>query len=129
MKFALIAALALAPLSAVAQDVTGNWRSQPGETGAYVTVQMGPCSNDANQRCGQITGVFEGDGSPGNQEIVGRPIIWGMQPAGAGSWDNGTIWAPDQDKTYSSKMDLSGNNLSVSGCVLFICRSQTWTRI
>ena len=52
-----------------------------------------------------------------------------MQPTNPGNWAQGTIWAPDQDKTYDSKMSLSGNTLEVSGCVLFICRSQNWTRM
>ena len=38
-------------------------------------------------------------------------------------------WAPDRDKVYSSKMELSGSILEVSGCVFGICRAQTWTRV
>jgi len=52
-----------------------------------------------------------------------------MKPKGGGSYTGGRIWAPDVDKTYRSKMALSGNRLKVSGCVGPICRSQNRTRI
>ena len=53
----------------------------------------------------------------------------GLQAKGGGSYSGGKIWAPDTDKTYRSKMTLSGNALKVSGCVGPICRGQTWTRL
>jgi len=64
-------------------------------------------------------------------EIVGKTIIADMVPDGANEWGDGTIWAPDDDKTYDSSMELSGNTLEVSGCVLggIICRGQDWTRL
>ncbi|MEL7184660.1 MAG: DUF2147 domain-containing protein, partial [Pseudomonadota bacterium] len=66
-----------------------------------------------------------------NTSIVGRQIIWDMQPQGGGAYGGGRIWAPDQDKTYRSKMSLNGNRLKVEGCVLggAICRGQTWSRV
>lgn len=129
-KIILAAALAFcAPIAAQAQDITGTWKSEPGETGSYITVAIAACEANAAQTCGTITGVFNADGSVGEQEIVGEPIIWDMQATTPNNWAQGTIWAPDTDKTYNSKMSLSGDNLEVSGCVLFICRGQTWTRM
>jgi uncharacterized protein (DUF2147 family) len=58
----------------------------------------------------------------------GRQIVWDMEPRGNGSYRDGQIYAPDRDRTYSSNMTLSGDTLSVEGCVMFICRAQTWTR-
>jgi uncharacterized protein (DUF2147 family) len=47
-----------------------------------------------------------------------------------GVYDDGKVWSPDRDKTYSSDMTLSGNSLAVRGCVLGICRDGgTWTRV
>jgi len=68
---------------------------------------------------------------PAESDIVGKSIIEKMKSAGEKTWKNGTIWAPDDDKTYSAKMELVGDNtLKVSGCVLrFICRGQEWTRV
>jgi uncharacterized protein (DUF2147 family) len=64
-----------------------------------------------------------------NYEHAGKPIIWDMAQDGDGTWSGGKIWAPDRDKTYNSKMELSGADLKVSGCVLVICRGQTWRKV
>ena len=65
-----------------------------------------------------------------NRTIIGRDIILGMQIKGNGKYAGGTIWAPDTDKTYSSKMTLEGDALVVKGCVaVFLCRGQNWTRL
>ena len=32
-------------------------------------------------------------------------------------------------KIYNSKMSLSGNTLSVSGCILIFCKAQNWTKV
>lgn len=65
-------------------------------------------------------------------ELRGKLMIRDMEPDGTQSWDNGTIWAPDDDETYSSKMELTGTNfLTISGCVMagLICRGQDWIRV
>lgn len=110
--------------AAMADPVVGTWKSQPGETGGYIHVKIAPCGSNI---CGTITKVVGND----NTSIVGRKIINGMKANGGGKYSGGTIWAPDTDKTYKSKMALSGNKLKVSGCVAggIICRSQSWTRL
>jgi uncharacterized protein (DUF2147 family) len=46
-----------------------------------------------------------------------------------GRWTGGTVWAPDDDRTYRARMRREGSGLVVEGCVLggAICRGQTWT--
>lgn len=124
MRTLIIAGLlALGASAAAAADpVTGTWKTQTGETGGYAHVAMAPCGGKI---CGKIVKVVGNS----NTSIVGKPIIWGMNAKGDGRYSGGKVWAPDQDKTYNSKMSLNGNALKVSGCVLGICRSQTWTRI
>ena len=117
-----VAALALSAGAALADPVVGTWKSQPGETGGYIHVDIAPCSGKI---CGTITKVVGND----NTSIVGKPIIWDMANNGNGKYSGGKIWAPDNDKTYRSKMQLNGNALKVSGCVGPICRGQTWTRL
>ena len=58
-------------------------------------------------------------------------MLWDMSADGDGYYSGGKIWAPDADKTYSSKMSLSGSTLVVKGCVAggLICRGQDWTRL
>jgi uncharacterized protein (DUF2147 family) len=53
-----------------------------------------------------------------------------MEANGDGTYGNGKVWDPSRDKTYNSKMELKGENLAISGCVLFVCRDGgTWMRI
>ncbi len=122
--FAAAAGLVLVAGSAMADPVHGTWKSQPGESGGYIHVKISACGSSI---CGKITKVVGND----NTSIVGRSIIKGMKAKGNGSYSGGTIWAPDTDKTFKSKMSLSGNRLKVSGCVAggLICRSQTWSRL
>jgi uncharacterized protein (DUF2147 family) len=38
----------------------------------------------------------------------------------------GTIWGPEHDKTYKSKMTLKGDDLDVEGCISIVCSGQDW---
>ena len=120
----VLAALLLGTTSAIANDAAlGLWKSEPGETGGYIHVQITNCGE---KLCGEIIDVVEND----NDTIIGEDIILNMKIRGDGYYYGGTIWAPDQDKTYRSNMTLSGDSLTVRGCVAFVlCRSQNWTRI
>ncbi len=108
--------------AAFAEPAAGTWKTEVGETGGFLHVDIAPCGSSL---CGTITKVVNND----NQTIVGRQIIWDMGTDGNGKYSGGKIWAPDTDKTYRSKLRLSGNTLKVSGCVGPICRSQNWTRL
>ena len=109
---------------ALADPVHGSWKSAPGDDGAYIHVKISSCGSKI---CGKITKVIGNDEST----AVGKSIIKNMSSSGDGKYSGGTIWAPDKDKTYKSKMTLKGNKLKVAGCVAggLICRSQTWTRL
>lgn len=63
--------------------------------------------------------------------LVGLPFLLNFKPTGRPErWTGGTIYDPDSGKSYSSKMEVAANGtLTVDGCVLFICRAQTWTRL
>ena len=65
-----------------------------------------------------------------NKPITGMEIIRGMKASGGGKYAGGTILKPDEGKVYKSKMALveGGQKLEVSGCIAFICKSQTWLR-
>lgn len=123
---ALVAAMA-AGGAAAAAEIGGVWKSEPGEGGKFIHVEIAPCEEAEGRLCGTIIGAFEG----ADEAIVGRPIIWDMEPDGEGRWSGGRIWAPDEDETYRSKMALEDDRLEVSGCILggFICRGQDWTRV
>ncbi|RMD49867.1 MAG: DUF2147 domain-containing protein [Alphaproteobacteria bacterium] len=123
-------AMALAAPAFAADPATGVWRTEPGNEGGYLFVRIEECGKLI---CGTIVGAVDSEGKKDPEyEHLGKPIIKGMKPDGDGRYSGGTIWAPDDDKTYSSKMRLkSPKVLEVSGCVLggLFCRSQDWTRV
>ena len=124
----IIAAMAMfvAGPAFAADPVLGLYKTQPGDTGKYAHVELYDCDS---QICGVIRKAFDGSGSEVASDTVGKRMIWAMKPQGSGKYGKGKIWAPDRDKTYNSRMELSGRTLKVSGCVLGICRAQTWNRL
>lgn len=118
--------LGLATPALAADPALGLYQTQPDDNGNFGHVEIYECGNEI---CGVIRAAFDGSGQPVESENIGKRIVWEMQSQGGGKYGDGKIYAPDRDKTYNSKMELSGNTLSVSGCVLVICRSQTWTRV
>lgn len=115
--------------AALADPVDGTWKTAEGEEGGHLHVAIGACGSAI---CGTIQKAFDANGAPsGDYEHLGKRIIWDMTPEGNGTYGGGKIWAPDADKTYKSKMELSGNSLEVKGCVAggLICRGQVWTRV
>lgn len=124
-KLILAAAIAM-PFAAHAGDPSGVWKTEPNDEGSYLKVEIGPCGE---KLCGVILGGFRADGSENaDYEHKGRDMIVDMVADGENEWEDGTIWAPDDDETYDAKMELDGDVLRVEGCVLFICRGQDWTR-
>lgn len=121
----LVASLLMTSGAVQAQGIDGTWKTETSDEGAYLHVKISACANDAGEVCGFITKVVNSD----NQGIVGKPIIWGMTPNGTNAWNKGRIWAPDDDKTYRSNMELTGNSLRVEGCVAIFCRGQNWSRV
>ena len=121
----LTAALSLAATAAAADPAEGRWRTQPDDNGNYGVIAMTTCGNTL---CGTLVESYNGAGAAIQSANNGRQIVWDMEPRGNGQYRDGQIYAPDRDQTYRSRMDLAGDQLTVAGCVLFICRDQVWTR-
>ena len=128
--------LLLFSFSLKADVVTGTFQTEKSDEGNYLHVKFGPCSKDKNLTCGKIKGSFLSNGSKNkNSKITGELIVWNMVYKGNGQYTNGKIWDPSSNnddgskKIYNSKMNLSGNTLSVSGCILVFCKAQNWTKV
>ena len=128
-RFALTAAAGLLlALPAFAPDpVEGQWKTQPDDNGNFGVVEIAPCGE---RLCGTLLQGYDANGRPVASDNIGRFIIRDMAAEGGGAYGGGTIWAPDRDQTYRSRMELSGDRLQVSGCVLggLVCRNQNWQR-
>lgn len=119
--------IGMAASHAADDPAVGVWQTQAGDTGGYLHVQIEPCDG---RLCGLILRAYDKDGiESGDYEHLGKTMISAMKIIGNGRYAKGSIWAPDKNKTYKSKMQLSGNTLKVKGCIAFICRSQSWSRV
>jgi uncharacterized protein (DUF2147 family) len=136
---ASLVAVPLAAAMAAEPSAVGEWVTEGGKA----RVRIEPCAAEPAKLCGAITWSYQPEGAgPGplvdvnNQDpalrsrpILGLPLLQGFEPDGPSAWGGGTIYDPEGGKTYRSKMRLDGpDRLEVEGCVLFVCRGQTWTR-
>lgn len=108
-----------------AQDIHGIWRTELTEEG-YLEVNIEAC--DANMLCGTILRARDPQGNEQPYEHTGKRMIWDMVASGPTNWVDGQIWDPRKDRTFKSRLELSGDSLMVSGCVFRICQTQTWQR-
>jgi len=127
-------------LPALAADAAGRWRTIDDETGQAKSIVEIERSADGVYS-GKVVELFNPSrpdptcdkcsDDRKDQPVIGMEIIRNMRASGTDAYAGGTILKPDEGKVYKSKMKLveNGAKLEVSGCVLFICRSQTWERI
>lgn len=96
-------------LAFAGEAIEGNWKTASGETATIA-------------RCGQSFCIVVKTGAHAGRQIG--------KLSGTGGTYVGDITDPANDKTYSGSGTVSGNSLSMKGCVLkVLCKSQTWTRL
>ena len=132
----LVVSLAFVATAVQAATVDGDWLTPNG----VAVVRVAPC---ASGLCGTIialkapndaAGRTQKDGRNVNPDLRSRPVVGleilhGFKAAGEGRWADGTIYNPDDGKTYRSKITLKPDGgLMVEGCVAFICVAQKWVR-
>ncbi|MEP6762615.1 MAG: DUF2147 domain-containing protein [Sporichthyaceae bacterium] len=130
--------LSLQAASALTPDVTGIWLTDDGE-GA---VEIRPCGD---ARCGQIVWLkqpLDAHGQPlhdvnnpsaaaRSRTLCGTEILSGLRRQDDGSWDGGSIYDPEEGKTYTVTLKPVGDaKLEVTGYVGIKALSETvtWTR-
>ena len=122
---AIVLAFAAFAMNASASNLNGLWQTAPNkDTGAFLHVEIAACEEKPDSYCGLITAYFL-NGQSEERDMVGKLIIKNMKETSATTWKNRTIWAPDDNKTYKSKMVLlNQDTLKVSGCVFgrLICK-------
>ena len=121
-----LAALALTATTAVADPLEGTWRTTQDDNGNYGDISVAPCGQAL---CGTLIQPYDSSGAAFTSENQGRQIISETVNDGGGDY-SGKVYSPDRDRTYNSRLVLNGNTLTVSGCVLGICRNGgTWQRL
>lgn len=115
--FGAVSIFGLASMSAlaVAASANGTWLR---DNGAHVQAFD----------CGGGLGLKVTKSPEANK--VGKTIMCGAKPSGANKW-KGTVLNLDDGQKYSGYVTLSGNSLTLSGCVLggLVCKNDTWSRL
>ena len=103
-----------------AGDVSGVWLR---DTGAS-KIRFAPCGAAL---CGHLVWLKDPENTKAK---VGDRIYYDMKANGENAW-YGSAYNPEDGKTYTGKMALSGGTLTTKGCTLggIICRGVTWTRV
>ena len=134
-----ISLVAFTIMTAVAQDVTGKWKTLDDETGEAKSIV------EIYKQNGKIYGKVveilnpkkknatcdECPGSDKGKPIMGIVIIKGLEKDGD-EYNGGTIMDPNNGKVYKCYIELDGaNKLDVRGYIGFslLGRTQTWTRV
>lgn len=113
--------------------VAGNWLTEPRDGIIQISVDA----------AGRLEGRIVGGNHPGLKDehnpdparrdavLRGQVIMKNMKYDGAGHWSGGTIYKPDNGKTYKCKVALAGDDaLEVRGFIGFSLFgiTQKWTR-
>lgn len=109
------------------------WRTSSGDS----TIRIETCGA---QTCGRIlaSSFKQGESnldtlnpnpSKRSRAIVGLVILSGLVRQPDGSYKGGTIYNPEDGKTYRSELKLNHNGmLEVKGCIGPFCQTQVWIR-
>jgi uncharacterized protein (DUF2147 family) len=65
----------------------------------------------------------------GTPNLVGMNLFHDFQNVKSNAW-KGKVFVPDMNRTFTGTITIQNQDTAVAqGCVLMICKSQTWTRV
>ncbi len=121
---------------ALAADPMGTWYTADKDSEVRIT-------NCGGALCGSLIWLKEpndpatgrpktdknnADASKQSRPLLGVPIVLAMKPNGPNVW-SGNVYNASDGKTYTGSFTMTSDNTAdLKGCVLIICKSQTWTR-
>jgi len=127
-------------------NIIGLWQTQKAEKNAQIDIDR--CLDDKTQLCGKITWLQEPNYADGSQKrdknnpdptqrlrpLIGMNLIqdFAIDPNDPNKCSDGTIYNPENGKTYTCSMDLiQPNTLEVRGYVglPIFGETQTWIRV
>ncbi len=135
LAFALAATLLAAASAQAEPGAVGEWSTHH----ANGVVRIGECGDAL---CGKVVASDQIKADPdakdernADKSLRGRPLkgltIFSGVKGGPSEWTGGSIYNPEDGKTYHGSIKLiDADTLKLTGCVFApLCQSQTWTRI
>ena len=141
--FALVAFVAGAtggrPEAAHAAEPYGTWLTEDGRA----RVRTERCGSDASRLCGFIVWMKEPSGKDGRPKVdqynpntawqsrsqTGHQMLLGLKPDAEGHFE-GKIYNAENGKSYDVTVwSDQPSALTVKGCMLVFCASQSWKRV
>jgi uncharacterized protein (DUF2147 family) len=112
--------------------IFGRWRTGDGK--AIVSIER--CGPHA---CGRIdtvldrsapkTDVNNPDRALHDKPLIGTEVLSGFAPDGD-KWQGGRAYDPKSGRSYDARMTVvADGRLAITGCILFLCKTQHWTRV
>ena len=123
---------------ALAADPYGIWLNEPQDA----HVKLYSCNGD--ELCGQIVwlkrplgkdgkprrDVKNDDESLRDRPVLGIQMLFDLEDQGGGQWEDGEVYNARDGGTYDAELEVvDANTVKVSGCVWFVCKTETWTRV
>jgi Delta7-sterol 5-desaturase len=120
-------------------EISGNWATR----GFGSIVRLHPCDRSVGTMCGRIVWLWEPNDDRGrprldvrnpdrslrSRSLIGIEIIRGLRQTEPGVWSDGTLYNPDDGRTYTGAIRVRDGALELRGCALNVfCESQTWRR-
>jgi uncharacterized protein (DUF2147 family) len=130
----VIALLAFAAAAISANDLDGDWVTAD----RHAIVRIAPCGADL---CGTVvrvlvhgpnvptTDIKNPDRRLRSRPLIGLKVLTGFSRDGP-IWTGGRAYDPNTGGNYKARLSRNPDgSLTVTGCILFICKSQRWTRV
>lgn len=118
-------------------DIAGRWATP----GFGSIVEFRPCAGAQEALCGRILWLWEPNDAAGRRRtdlrnpdralrarsLIGVEIVRGLRETAPGVWSGGSVYNPDDGRTYTGTVRVRAGRLELKGCALnVICQTQVW---
>lgn len=134
MSFISVIFSALVLAGAAPLSLDGDWITAD----RHAIVRIAPCGSDL---CGTVirvlvrgpnvptTDVKNPDRQMRSRPLLGLRVLTGFSRDGE-QWTGGRAYDPNTGGSYKARLSRNADgSLTVTGCILFLCKSQRWVRV